>query len=88
MNISVNYVAVKKFEDKPKEGFQTVEVQDNSIFKGVISILPHQPVFIGNQQLDIGNVVYFSKYSPDTQDIEHNGEKYKFVRVQDLLAVL
>lgn len=38
--------------------------------------------------LKVGDTILFAKYSPDTQDIEHEGEKYKVVLVSDIIAVL
>mgnify|MGYP001009324559 CR=1 FL=1 len=86
MIISSNYIAVKKPEPKEQEGFETVEVQDESIFKGVVEILPDMPVYIGNRQLAHGDTVVFAKYSPDTHDISEL--KLKFINIKDVLAVL
>ncbi len=88
MQISNNYVAVQKVEEVEKEGFQAVEVQDNFVYKGKISHLPEAPVYLGNKQCAVGDIVLFHKYSPDTVEIEEGGQKYKFVKVVDLLAVL
>lgn len=52
MEISVNYVALKKCEEEKKEGFETVEVQDSFVYKGVIAQVPKEvPVYIGNRQV-------------------------------------
>lgn len=84
MQISNKYIVVEKLEEEAKEGFKTVEVQDNYVYKGKVTYLPEQPVFMGNQQVGIGSVVLFAKYSPDTHEVE----KMKFVAVSDILAVL
>lgn len=86
MQVSNNYVAVEKVEDEQKEGFQTVDVQDSSLFKGKITHIPEAPVFLGNQHLAVGDIILFSKYSPDTHEIEHEGKKYKFISTRDILA--
>ena len=87
--ISNNYVLVKKLEEEKKEGFQAVEVQDNFVYKAVIVQLPKsQPMYLGDQQLAVGDVVMFAKYSPDTHEIELEGVKHKFINVRDLLAVI
>lgn len=84
MHISNKYIAVVKLEEEKKEGFETVQVQDNFIYKGKVVLLPEAPVFMGNKQVAIGDTVIFAKYSPDTHEIEDK----KFVSVNDVLAVL
>lgn len=88
MQISVNYVVVKKVDEPKAEGFQAVEIQDSFVYKGRISHLPEAPVYMGNKQCSVGDVVLFAKYSPDTVETEVDGEKVKFVKTVDLLAVL
>lgn len=88
MNISNNYIAVEKLEEPTKGGFQTVEVQDSSIFKGKVKFVPEAPIFMGNKQVTIGDTILFAKYSPNTHDIEDEGLKLKFVKTEDVLAVL
>lgn len=75
---------MEKIEEEVKEGFQTVQVQDSFVYKGKVIKLPGTPVYLGNTELDIGNVVLFAKYSPDTQEIE--GKKY--VKIVDILDVI
>jgi co-chaperonin GroES (HSP10) len=88
MKVSNGYVVVERFEDVKQEGFQTVEVQDNFIYKGKVTLTPEQPVFIGNSHIAPGDVILFAKYSPDTHDITDDGKKLKFVSTRDILAVL
>lgn len=38
--------------------------------------------------LQVGSIILFAKYSPDTHEIEHEGVKYKFVAFDDILAIL
>lgn len=87
MQISNHFVVVEKLEEK-KEGLQLVELQDSSTFKGKVKYLPEIPVYIGNKQICVGDAVLFSKYSPDTQDVELGEEKLKFIKIEDILAVL
>lgn len=82
--ISSKYVVVEKVIEPPTEGFQEVKVQDSSVYKGRVVEIPDVPVYIGNRQIIIGDLVLFAKYSPDTHEIEGN----KFVRGEDLLKVL
>ncbi len=85
MIISNSYIVV---EALPKEtltnGFETVEMQDNFVYKGKVSVLPGDTVYIGNKNLEVGDVVLFAKYSPDTHEIDGK----KWVRITDILAVL
>lgn len=89
MQISNNYIVVEKVEEEVKEGFQTVSVQDSSVYKGKVITLPEAPVCMGNKFVTIGDIVLFAKYSPDTHEIDlENGKKVKFVKTSDVLAVL
>lgn len=88
MQISNKYIVVEKLEEEAKEGFKTVDVQDNYVYKGKVTSIPEAPVFMGNQQVGIGSIVLFTKYSPDTHEIDLDGKKVKFVAVTDILAVL
>ncbi len=89
MQVSNNYIVVEKVTEAPKEGeFRVVEVQDDFIYKGKVKLVGEAPVFMGNKRVLPGDVVLFAKYSPDTHEIEHEGEKLKFVAVADVLAVL
>lgn len=88
MQISNKYVVVEKLEEEKKDGFKTVDVQDNYVYKAKVLLLPENPVFMGNQQLIIGDIVLFAKYSPDTHEIDLDGKKVKFVTINDILACL
>jgi len=88
MNISVNRVVVERIEEPKKEGFETVEVQDSSVYKGRVVSLPETSVYMGNQQLILNDTILFAKYSPDTHEIEHEGKKLKFIKIDDILAVV
>jgi len=86
MKILGNRVLVSKIEEPPAEGFETVKVTDSFVYMGKIEqvgeIKQTSPLY------KQGDTIYFAKYSPDTQDIEHEGKKYKVVRVEDILAVV
>lgn len=88
MNISNNYILVEKLEEDVKEGFKTVDVQDDYVYKGKVIQVPVAPVYMGNDPLTVGNTVLFAKYSPDTHEIDLDGKKVKFVSTNDILAVL
>ena len=84
MQISQDYIVVEKVEEEKKGEFQTVQIQDSSTYKGKVK-------YVGVEGLNIpkiGDVVLFAKYSPDTHDIEIEGEKLKFVKINDVLAIL
>ncbi len=85
MIIPDSYIVVERLpKDVVTNGFETVEVQDNFVYKGRVADLPDINVHIGHKQLELGDVVLFAKYSPDTHEIEGR----KWVRVVDLLGVL
>jgi len=89
MHISNNRIVVERIEEPKKEGFETVEVQDSSTYKGRVVILPQDvPVYMGNKQVAVGDTVLFAKYSPDTHEIEHEGKKLKFIKVEDIMALV
>lgn len=85
MKILGNRVLVSRIDEPKSEGFQTVEVQDSFVYKGKVEQLGTE-FSLG---LDMtGMTILFAKYSPDTQEIEHEGKKMKVVVVADILAVL
>lgn len=88
MRLSDEYVEVEPVEKEVKEGYQPVEVQDNFTYKGKVTVLPTRPVYMGNEPLEIGDVILFAKYSPDTHDIGEDNKKVKLVMVKNILKVL
>jgi co-chaperonin GroES (HSP10) len=88
MQVSNSYIVVEKVEQEKKEGFQTVDATDESTFKGRVTYIPEAPVYMGNSPIQIGDVILFAKYSPDTHDVELEGKKLKFVSTRDILAKL
>lgn len=88
MQISNKYIVVEKLQEEAKEGFTAVEIQDSLVYKGKIVGLPEIPVYMGNTQVQVGQVVLFAKYSPDTHEIDLDGKKVKFVAINDLLAIV
>ncbi len=88
MKILGNRVLVSKVEEPVGEGFQTVQVQDNFLYKGKVEQLGDLLQINASNPFDMGSVIIFAKYSPDTHEIEHEGKKYKSVKVEDILAVL
>lgn len=92
MKIIGNRILVSKIEEEVKEGFQTVDVQDSFVNKGKIELLGDarsiQTGKIVSEDFTVGSTILFAKYSPDTQEIEHEGKKMKIIRVEDVLAIL
>jgi len=88
MQVSNNYIAVERVFEPEKEigDFKTVEVFDDFLFRGRVKYLPEAPVYLGNENLKSGDIILFAKYSPDTHDIEYEGEKLKFINTRDILA--
>lgn len=88
MQISKDYIVVEKLEQEKQEGFKTVEVQDNFVYKGKVTFLPDVPLFMGNYDIKLGDTVMFTKYSPDTHEVTEEGKTVKFIKICDILAVL
>jgi len=91
MKILGNRLLVSKVDEEKKEGFQTVDIQDNFVFKGRVEKLPYSNLEEWNfngQIIKYRDIVLFAKYSPDTQEIEHDGQKMKIIKVDDVLAIL
>ena len=88
MKILGNRILVSKVEEEKKEGFQTVEVQDSFVNKGKVEQGGEENELSLSNGIKNGDIVLFAKYSPDTQEIEHEGKKMKIIRVEDVLAIL
>lgn len=94
MKVLGNRLLVSRVEDEKKDGFQTVEVQDNFIYKGKVEQVGEDTgmVWTGTaiQQplIQEGAIVLFAKYSPHSQDVEHEGQRMKIIRMEDVLAIL
>lgn len=89
MKISNNYVMVEKVVEEVKEGeFKVVEIQDSFVYKGKVKMKPDsQPIYIGDTPVAVGDIVWFAKYSPDTMEVDYEGDKVKLVAVKDLLMI-
>lgn len=85
MKILGNRVLVSKVQEPKPEGFETVQVTDSFVYKGKVEQCSWPE---SDTPFKIGDIVLFAKYSPDTQDVEHEGVKYKAVKVDDIIAVL
>lgn len=88
MAISNKYLIVTKLEEKKKEGFKVVEVEDASTYMGIVHALPEIPVYIGNRQLNLGDKIVFAKYSPSTHLIQRDGKELKYILLDDILEVI
>ena len=89
MQILGNRVLVRKCEEVKKEGFQTVDVQDPFLNKGVVEQVGTQGIYSSSMTTNLvspllGQTMLFAKYSPDTHDYEEK----KIVSVDDILAIL
>lgn len=86
MKIIGNRILVSKVEEEKKEGeFEVVSVQDSFVYKGKVE--QGGLVDIGFN-VNIGDTILFTKYSPDTQEVDYEGQKMKIIKVEDVLAVL
>lgn len=90
MQVSNNYIAVERIYEPENDdsAFKTVQVTDESLFKGKVKYLPEQPVYMGNSPIQVGDIIVFAKYSPDTHEIDDNGDIIKFINTRDILAKL
>lgn len=88
MKILGNRVLVSRIEEEEKEGFQTVEIQDSFTFKGKVEQMGDISAYSRADGLVEGSTVMFAKYSPDIQDVEHEGKPMKIISVEDILAIL
>lgn len=92
MKILGNRVLVSRIEEEKKEGFTTVAVQDDFIYRGRIEEVSHVAAYVTHEQavmdLKKGDIIIFAKYSPDTHEVDIDGKKYKSVAIPDILAVL
>lgn len=88
MQISYKYVVVEKYTEPKQDGFQVVEVTDNFVYKGQITHIPTAPAYVSDTQLKINDIILFAKYSPDTVEVDIKDKKVKFVRIEDILAIL
>jgi co-chaperonin GroES (HSP10) len=83
-----NYILVTKpIEEEKKEGFQIAQVEDSSVYTGIVYELPEIPVYMGNTQVKKGDKVIFAKYSPDTHLIQRDGVDYKYINTKDILEL-
>lgn len=80
-----NYILVAKLPKEKTEGFEAVEVEDSSVYSGIVVKLPKRPVYMGNEHVKLGDKVIFAKYSPDTHLITRDGEELKYINTNDLL---
>lgn len=87
MKILGNRVLVSKVEEEKKEGFQTVEVQDSFVYKGRVEQIECVP-YVMDTGLKAGDIILFTKYSPDAYEVEEGGKKMKIMPVTDILAIL
>lgn len=83
MMILGNRVLVSKLEEPKQEGFETVSPTDSFLYKGVIELSN----VLGDTPLKPGATILFAKYSPDTHEIDVDGEKMKIINVDDILAI-
>lgn len=94
MKILGNRLLVSRVEEEKKEGFQTVEVQDNFIYKGKVEQVGEDTgmvwtgTSVAEPLIKAGSIVLFAKYSPHTQDVENEGKRMKIIRMEDVLAII
>jgi len=87
MRILGKRVLVSKVVEEKTEGFQAVEVQDSFVCKGQVVLTGEGCSLYETFALKPGRVVLFAKYSPDTHEVDVNGQKMKIISADDILAV-
>lgn len=87
MQILGKRILVSKIEEVAKEGFQTVKTQDEFLYKGKVEMLGSEANSF-TPRIKEGDVIIFTKYSPDTHEVEHNDQVMKIIRTEDILAIL
>lgn len=94
-------VLVERVERENTGGFETVDVLDDFVSKGRI-VQVGQPLSRGwahstmttvntaptEDDLTIGNIILFAKFSPDTQEVKVEGKDMKSVALADIIAIL
>ena len=88
MKILGDRILVSKIEEPVKDGFTEVIVQDEFVFKGKVEQIGNLAPAIVKPFINTGDIVMFRKYSPNTEDIEHEGKKMKIVCLEDVIAIL
>ncbi len=94
MKILSNRILVSRIEEEPKEGFNTVEVQDSFVYKGQIvdsgelHFKTSAESEYWQKNAERGSILLFAKYSPDTQEVDVDGKKMKIIKLEDVLAIL
>lgn len=95
MKILGNRILVSRVDEPKKEGFQTVDVQDSFVYKGKVEDTGYELTFSNSSDsanftkaIAKGAIVLFAKYSPDTQEVDFEGQKMKIIKIEDVLAIL
>lgn len=85
MKLLGNRVLVARIEKEKAEGFATVDVQDDFIYRGKVVGLGQESAHTAFPA--IGDTVLFAKYSPDTHDVKIGEETFKSVALTDILVI-
>lgn len=84
-----NRILVKRIEapKKEEEGFETVQVFDDFLYKGEI-VDAGEYIGLRTSTFKVGDTILFDKYSRGVHEVDVEGEKMKLVPYEDVLAVL
>jgi len=100
MKIIGDRVLVERVEKEKSDGFETVDVLDDFVCKGRIvqvgvplnrpgmSMTFSTGLTSTEDDLAVGNVILFAKFSPDTQEVKVDGKELKTVATGDIIAIL
>lgn len=97
MRILGNRVLLERIEKEKTSGFEAVEALDQFVSKGRVvqvgEVIGGDAVILSSnvpfeKAFDVGDIVLFAKFSPDTQEVTIEGVDMKVVAVADIIAVL
>lgn len=86
MKILGNRILVSKIEEPKQDGFETVSPTDSFLYKGKVEQVGDGVDTQRDIHLTHSNVL-FAKYSPDTHEVDVDGQKMKIISVDDVLAI-
>lgn len=83
MKLLGNRVLITRVKEENTDEFQAVKLQDGFVYKGKVELVSDEVSIV-----NVGDIIQFAKYSPDTQEIDYNGIDAKIIITNDILAIL
>lgn len=90
MRILGDRILVTRVQEEATDGFQAVKIQDSFVYKGKVELVGNLSPEVASKDIppNVGDIVLFAKYSPDTQEVDYNGQEAKIIIIKDILAIL